>query len=760
MHQQVGIASSYQTSSSSTPSILLNTTSSSASLNHHQQQQQQYHSQGGGYQQQINMMNNYSNNNSTSLGTNNNNNLDTMSGVSYERLGGTENNPYPSFPLNLRRNQNNQVIAPSPSSTTTINSINNNNSNNNNNNNTNKTGCCGGSNKNNQQANTTSNNNVSPNNPPQGMHYCACKNSYQPGASDCEFQQFITKFANVPNTTPSPNSGSTSPPSSVTPEDNLSMHTSTVEKALPKANTSCLLCKLRHRKCDYSHPSCTHCMKENRQFCLYISNVKRGPKKQKDDVDSMDLDTITKDNIDTIYKTIYQNISNIKADNEVVSKLSFQLFSKIVDKLLPRSAKEDIYELMRVALHPTNEVFSGDMDHFYKYFYKIGEKEIALVSILQAIALQRLNYKQLAARLYEKARSKMSVIFDHVSDFKLIAVYVFVAIYLLGDGDRPRAEYFLNHVKFYVKEFQPTMHEAQFLLRTVLLSESILQDNYDQLLKHYENILLFFTPQQHDPENLPQSAINSISSYIVNSNEKMFKPGRCRIGDADSNGELKRQLIHLREIIDKSNQEYPIGYQHLLDSLLNSNDDINNLCINFKPESSEPLEQKIEQINMAIENIRKQYGSWDFLGNTFISMLYSIVILHKHKSFNTDEISVDAVKCADMITKSTEYDDFSLSSFPASIPLSIACKIHMSSMRNILRSSTLIIHEYSEQLRNYLQNDCDALQMLTAKFPLVEKRFSTLVKDAQQALGKYAEMRMTQPQRFVSLDSISKHFHM
>ncbi|KAG2387591.1 hypothetical protein C9374_001185 [Naegleria lovaniensis] len=296
--------------------------------------------------------------------------------------------------------------------------------------------------------------------------------------------------------------------------------------------------------------------------------------------------------------------------------------------------------------------------------------------------------------MYEKARSKISAMFDQVSDFKLIAVYIFLAIFLIGEGERQKAEYYLNHVKFYVKEFQPNMQEAQFLLRTVLLSESILQESYEQLLRHYENILLYFTPNS----STSQTNINTISSYITASNEKMFRGGNCRIS-TDSGDDLKKQLSHLKTLIETNNTEYPLGYHQLLDSLMKSSNNSSPYAVSISSSTvhSENLDKKVEQINMAIENIRSIYGQWDFLGNTFIMMLYSIIILHHHKQFNDEELSIDAVKCADMITKTTECnDDFSLSSFPASIPISIACRIHLTSLKTVLSQH----HSLSTSMQN------------------------------------------------------------
>jgi len=471
----------------------------------------------------------------------------------------------------------------------------------------------------------------------------------------------------------------------------------------------------------------------------------------------------SKENIDSVYRNIYTNISNIRSDPDVISRLSFGLLKKIVDKILPNSERDEIHQLCKMALQPQNEPFVGEMDFYYKYFYKIGEKEIALVSVLQAICLQRLNEKSMGSRMFEKARSKISVIFDHVSDFKLIAIYIFCAMYLLGEGEKQRAEYFLNHVKFYVKEFQPNMQEAQFLLRTVLLSESVLQESNEQILKHYENILLFFTPlEDNSNQNQPsQSALDSISSYVVTSNERIFKAGSCKYGETEPNVELHKQLNHLKVLMEKNTQNFPMEYEHLLSNLLNSKESMKYLSMisESSPKQSESMELKIKQINSAIENIRSKYGTWDFLGNTFIMMLYCIIILTQQKSFN-DDISVDAMKCADMISKCTEYDDFSLSSFPAGIPLSIACRIHLQSLKTVLNSTSLIITEYAEQLTQYLQLDFDALEMLIKKFPLLDRRFSNLLKDANLALRRYAEAKRLQPEKFVSLNTISQQLSM
>ncbi|KAG2387590.1 hypothetical protein C9374_001184 [Naegleria lovaniensis] len=123
--------------------------------------------------------------------------------------------------------------------------------------------------------------------------------------------------------------------------------------------------------------SCTHCAKENRTFCLYIGNVKRGPKKHKDDMEDEDeTSVLSKENIDGIYKIIYQNIANIKSDPQVISKLSFELFKKIVDKLLPNSERDLVHQIVKVALLPPTEPFTGDMDYYFKYFYKLEKKTL------------------------------------------------------------------------------------------------------------------------------------------------------------------------------------------------------------------------------------------------------------------------------------------------------------------------------------------------------------------------------------------------
>ncbi|KAL9644028.1 hypothetical protein ABK040_005496 [Willaertia magna] len=652
----------------------------------------------------------------------------------------TETTKYPSFPLNLNKQK----------------------------------GCCGGNKKQDAQSVTPSASN--------SLFFCACKNQYQPNA-DCEFQQFLENYVPVPNNINNNPHDSPIASSNGSSNGNILLSNNDVVTSNnynelsdflnptdhTKANTSCLLCKIRHRKCDYHLSVCNHCAKEHRSFCIYINNVKRGPKRQskKNSESSEDLQNLSPETIDLIYRTIYNNINNIRSEEEIIVKLSFDLFKKIVNYLIPISSQEDIYERMKISLQASTTPFIGDLDYFKRYFHKIGEKEVAFMSILQAICLQRLNEKKLAHKCYERARGKLSFVFDHVSDFELITIYCYVSIYLIGEGERQLADYYLNHVKFYVKEFQPQSYEAQFLLCTILQTEIILQENDENLLKHLEQILILFSkdaPLNNNNPNLQdtltQATVKYVSNYVTTSNKKMFVKGTCRMPEIDSN--VHRQLKILFATQDKQQQQ--LSYQlNQLEALggcipsITSNSFQFSLPLNSNVNNNQhnTLNQKITQINNAIQNIQNFYGKLDYNGNTFIMTLYGIVILTQWK-IGSDDSLIESRRCADLITKCTEYDDFSISSYSVAVPVSLASKVHLFALRNVLMSNSMIIHEYAQQLFEYLSLDFEALDLMAKKYPIVQTKYANLIREISNALSSYIELSTNQPNRFIKLHNLSQ----
>ncbi|KAG2377751.1 hypothetical protein C9374_008836 [Naegleria lovaniensis] len=563
--------------------------------------------------------------------------------------------------------------------------------------------------------------------------------------------------------TSSSSSGSSSsymvPPAFQDP--NLSKNIPSVTQG--KHETSCLLCKIRHRKCDYLYPSCTHCSKETRTFCLYLQGKTQKPKQheERDHKNELFMITgeeednitkyITRENIDTIYKNVHNNISSIKCGPEITSKLSYSLSMKLMAKILPKAERDLLSQLLKVSLFPhiARQANRADTDR-------------AMMYILQCLCLQRIGEKKLGREQFEKARSKMSAMFDHVSDFKLMAVYALVVAYLVGEGDKQKAEYYLNHVKFYVKEFQPTSENAHYLLRTALFSESFLQsNNHDQLLTHFENVLLFFTPKEAASYSLSKDATDAVSKYIASSNEQMFSVKEPKKPNPEKT-ELKRQLSELKHLVEQNRQEYPMGYHQLFDSLSTSSEgseyDDEFTHTSEREEPNENLENKIKQINIAVENIKAIFGTTDYIGNMFMTFLYSIVILRKHRSFK-GEISLEAIKYADLISKTTQYEDFIYSSFPCSVPISLACRVHLQSLKNILITTSLIIAEYAEKLVSFLNMDYQALKMLAKRFPLVDQKYNKLLQDVQVTLENFQQMKDKEPSRFMSLQHLSQYMN-
>ena len=332
----------------------------------------------------------------------------------------------------------------------------------------------------------------------------------------------------------------------------------------------------------------------------------------------------------------------------------------------------------------------------------------------------------------------------------------------LGEGEKQKAEYYLNHVKFYVKEFQPTSENAHYLLRTALFSESFLQsNNYDQLLTHFENILVFFTPKEAASYSLSEDAAETVSKYVASSNEQIFSAKEPKTPNPEK-AQLKKQLAELKHFVDKNKQEYPIGFHQLFDSLSTSSegsehdDEFND---SQQEEPNENVEKKIKQINIAIENIKAIFGTTDYIGNMFMTFLYSIVILRKHRSFK-GEISLEAIKYADLISKTTQCEDFIYSSFPCSVPISLACKVHLQSLKNILNNSTsLIIAEYAEKLITYLNMDYNALKMLANRFQLVDQKYNKLLLETLATLENFQQMKENDPTRFISLQHLSQYMN-
>lgn len=210
-----------------------------------------------------------------------------------------------------------------------------------------------------------------------------------------------------------------------------------------KADTSCLLCKIRHRKCDYLFPCCSNCAKENRSFCLYMkkqSQISQSSSPMMSSSEFLLSDTeaesisslLPKENIESIYKTIYNNISSLKSSPEITSKLSYEIFLKIILKVLPSTDREQILQFMKVSLFPQTEKFVGSLEYFYKYFHDLGENDCSFIWTCQAMCFQRIDNFALAKMQYEKARSRMAIVFDNVSDFKTMLTYSWLAIYLIG----------------------------------------------------------------------------------------------------------------------------------------------------------------------------------------------------------------------------------------------------------------------------------------------------------------------------------------
>ncbi|KAG2377752.1 hypothetical protein C9374_008837 [Naegleria lovaniensis] len=542
-----------------------------------------------------------------------------------------------------------------------------------------------------------------------------------------------------------------------------------------KADTSCLLCKIRHRKCDYLFPCCSNCVKENRSFCLYAkrqcqishssSTMTSSPfllsETEAESISSL----LPKDNIESICKTIYNNISSIKSSQEITNKLSYDVFLKIILKVLPTTDKEQILQFMRVSLLPQTEKFVGSLEYFYKYFHVLGENDCSFIWTCQAMCFQRINEFALAKTQYEKARSRMAIVFDNVSDFNTMLTYSWLAIYLIGAGERQKAEYILNNVKFYVKEFHPEAERAHCLLRTVLLSESFLRSNYlDELLESYETVLTFFTPKETINYSLSKDAVENVSKYVISSNEKMFQVQKPTKTNRETSS-LKQQLSKLKEVFEynKDKQDYqdlPLGFHQLIDSLSSSSSSDGGDELNSErqvPEcTTENVEHTIKQISVAVENIKTIFGPSDFVGNTFMTMLYSIVILKKHKSFK-GEISLEAIKYADLISKSTQFEDFKYSSYGVAVPISLACRVHVQCLKNILSSVSLIITEYADRLLTFIDMDYRSLDMLARRFPLVDQKYRTLLKDAALTVERFQMMRLNEPSRFVTLEYISQN---
>nr|CAG4711820.1 unnamed protein product [Naegleria fowleri] len=573
------------------------------------------------------------------------------------------------------------------------------------------------------------------------------------------------------SSTSSSSSGSSSSWPSTLQDPNFTKNVLNVTQG--KHETSCLLCKIRHRKCDYCYPFCTHCSKEGRTFCLYLQGKKTSKQQEEQDLkndmfvvtgDEEDniSKNITRENMDTIYKNVHNNISGIKCGPEITSKLSYSLAMKLMGKILPVAERDLLSQLLKVSLAPQNEKFVGNLEYFYKYFNTLEDTDRAMMYILQCLCLQRIGEKKLGREQFEKARSKMSTIFDHVSNFKLVSVYALVVAYLVGEGEKQKAEYYLNHVKFYVKEFQPTSENAHYLLRTALFSESFLQsNNYDQLLTHFENILVFFTPKEAASYSLSEDAAETVSKYVASSNEQIFSAKEPKTPNPEK-AQLKKQLAELKHFVDKNKQEYPIGFHQLFDSLSTSSegsehdDEFND---SQQEEPNENVEKKIKQINIAIENIKAIFGTTDYIGNMFMTFLYSIVILRKHRSFK-GEISLEAIKYADLISKTTQCEDFIYSSFPCSVPISLACKVHLQSLKNILNNSTsLIIAEYAEKLITYLNMDYNALKMLANRFQLVDQKYNKLLLETLATLENFQQMKENDPTRFISLQHLSQYMN-